>query len=160
MRDAISNQRLVGSHPAVIARCNAADSVLAAQGIGYRIVEAGRSFAESNADYAKGRTAPGPKVTNAPAGYSWHNFNMAVDCVPFVVGEGGDVDWNVSDEHFQAMIRALTDAGLPLRGGCKGDNDHFELLEIPAVPTDDDRAAFTSGGLEAVWAQYTIPEEV
>ena len=33
--------------------------------------------------YAEGRTAPGPKVTNAPPGYSWHNFGVGWDFVVF-----------------------------------------------------------------------------
>ena len=154
MNDVISNQRLVGSHPAVIARVNIAAVSLETKSIYFRVIEAARSFAESNADFAKGRTAAGPRITNAPAGYSWHNFNMAVDCAPFVVGPTGAIDWNAPDAHFQEMIKALTTAGIPLRGGCKGDNDHFELLEIPAVPTNADRAAFAKGGLPAVWALY------
>jgi peptidoglycan LD-endopeptidase CwlK len=40
-----------------------------------------RSFDEQKALYAKGRTAPGPKVTNAPAGMSCHNYGIAVDAV-------------------------------------------------------------------------------
>ena len=32
--------------------------------------------------YAQGRTAPGPIVTNAPAGSSYHNYGAAVDLVP------------------------------------------------------------------------------
>lgn len=38
-----------------------------------------RSFAEQNALYAQGRTRKGPKVTNARAGFSAHNFGCALD---------------------------------------------------------------------------------
>jgi len=44
------------------------------------IVEGLRSRERQARLYAKGRTKPGPIVTNAPAGYSWHNFGLAVDC--------------------------------------------------------------------------------
>ena len=37
------------------------------------IVSTLRTFEEQAALYAKGRTRPGPKVTNARPGYSWHN---------------------------------------------------------------------------------------
>jgi peptidoglycan LD-endopeptidase CwlK len=40
-----------------------------------------RTFAEQSALYAKGRTTAGPKVTNAPAGLSMHNYGLAVDIV-------------------------------------------------------------------------------
>ena len=33
--------------------------------------------------YAQGRSKPGPKVTNAQAGYSWHNFGVGWDFVVF-----------------------------------------------------------------------------
>lgn len=40
-----------------------------------------RTDAEQAALYAKGRTAPGPKVTNAAAGQSIHNYGLALDIV-------------------------------------------------------------------------------
>ncbi len=42
-----------------------------------------RTYEEQAALYAKGRTAPGPKVTNAQPGHSWHNFGVAWDFVVF-----------------------------------------------------------------------------
>ena len=163
MNDTISNQRLSVCHPAIITRVNTAANVLAMEGIYFRVIEGARSYAESNADFQLGRTiltkpdgTPQSKITNAPAGYSWHNFNMAVDCAPFISGTGGAIDWNAASPQFQKMVQALTNAGVPQRGGCKGDADHFELMEIPAVPTDADRKAFAVGGLKAVWAQYQL----
>ena len=38
-----------------------------------------RTYAEQNALYARGRTEPGPRVTNARGGYSNHNFGIAMD---------------------------------------------------------------------------------
>lgn len=48
-------------------------------GVGVRIICGTRSYAEQNALYAQGRTAKGPRVTNARGGYSWHNFGLAWD---------------------------------------------------------------------------------
>lgn len=45
----------------------------------YKVISGNRTFAEQDALYAKGRTAPGPRVTNARGGYSNHNFGIAVD---------------------------------------------------------------------------------
>ncbi len=39
-----------------------------------------RTFAEQDALYAKGRTTPGPVVTKAKGGQSWHNYGLAIDC--------------------------------------------------------------------------------
>lgn len=38
-----------------------------------------RTFEEQEALFAKGRTTPGPRVTNAGPGFSNHNYGIAVD---------------------------------------------------------------------------------
>jgi peptidoglycan LD-endopeptidase CwlK len=48
-------------------------------GINARIISGTRTYAEQNALYARGRTKPGPKVTNAKGGQSNHNFGIAWD---------------------------------------------------------------------------------
>lgn len=48
-------------------------------GISIKVLSGTRSYAEQDALFAKGRTAPGPKVTNARGGYSNHNFGIAFD---------------------------------------------------------------------------------
>lgn len=57
----------------------AACSCAGRMGVGVRIICGTRSYAEQNALFAQGRTAAGPRVTNARAGYSWHNFGLAWD---------------------------------------------------------------------------------
>jgi peptidoglycan L-alanyl-D-glutamate endopeptidase CwlK len=53
-----------------------------------RITQGYRSYAEQAALYAKGRTAPGPIVTYAPPGYSWHNWRRAFDvCILTFAGD-------------------------------------------------------------------------
>ncbi|MDP9139514.1 MAG: M15 family metallopeptidase [Pseudomonadota bacterium] len=51
----------------------------AQNGIRIKLISGLRSYAEQDALYARGRTQPGPKVTNARAGYSNHNFGIAFD---------------------------------------------------------------------------------
>lgn len=51
----------------------------AAQGITIKVISGTRTYAEQDALYAKGRTAPGAKVTNARGGFSNHNFGIAFD---------------------------------------------------------------------------------
>ena len=81
-----------------------------AEGINVKVICGLRTYAEQAELYAKGRTAPGPKVTNARPGYSWHNFGVAWDFVVFdtngqplwdsplmdrcgVIGEGLGLEW-------------------------------------------------------------------
>ena len=52
-------------------------------GINVKIIAGTRTYKEQDALYAQGRSTPGPKVTNAPAGYSWHNFGVGWDFVVF-----------------------------------------------------------------------------
>ncbi|HAT80149.1 MAG TPA: peptidase M15 [Flavobacterium sp.] len=48
----------------------------------FTIVSGYRTFAQQASLYAQGRTMPGTIVTNAPAGYSWHNYGRAFDIYP------------------------------------------------------------------------------
>lgn len=48
-------------------------------GCDVKIISGTRSYLEQDALYARGRTTPGKKVTNAAAGHSNHNFGLAFD---------------------------------------------------------------------------------
>jgi peptidoglycan L-alanyl-D-glutamate endopeptidase CwlK len=52
-------------------------------GVTLKVISGTRTYAEQDALYAKGRTKPGPKVTNAKGGYSNHNFGVAMDVALF-----------------------------------------------------------------------------
>ena len=52
-----------------------------------RITSTCRDYEYQTWLYAQGRTRPGIIVTNAKAGYSWHNFQVAFDVVPIVDGK-------------------------------------------------------------------------
>jgi len=54
-----------------------------------------RTFAEQDALYAKGRTAPGSKVTNCPSGLSMHNYGLALD---IVLVQDGSALWDVKKD--------------------------------------------------------------
>lgn len=63
-----------------------------AEGISVKVICGLRTYQEQEELYAQGRTKPGPRVTNARAGYSWHNFGVAWD---FVVFDGhGQPQWD------------------------------------------------------------------
>jgi peptidoglycan L-alanyl-D-glutamate endopeptidase CwlK len=50
-----------------------------AVGIELTVTQTYRTPDEQAALYARGRTEPGPIVTHAPPGYSWHEFRRAFD---------------------------------------------------------------------------------
>ena len=87
MKDQITLDRIKLIHPAL--RDEAGDiyddicQALTGRAI-CRFTSTLRTFAEQDALFAKGRTKPGTKVTNARAGSSWHNYGMAIDIVLLV----------------------------------------------------------------------------
>jgi D-alanyl-D-alanine carboxypeptidase len=75
------------AQPHFRALLRALKSYAASKGLDVKIISANRTWAEQDALYEKGRSKPGPKVTNARGGQSNHNYQIAVDIGFF---EGGD----------------------------------------------------------------------
>ena len=63
-----------------------------AAGISLLVVHTFRSMEEQAQLYAKGRQLPGPIVTYAKPGYTWHNYQRALDVVP--MDAKGNLLWN------------------------------------------------------------------
>lgn len=59
-----------------------------------RIVQGLRTFEEQQALYNQGRSKPGPIVTNARPGSSFHQYGLAIDFA-VVVDKNGDGLWDV-----------------------------------------------------------------
>lgn len=96
----------------------------AATGIDIRVISGLRTYAEQDALYAQGRTAPGKIVTNARAGYSNHNFGIAFDVGVF---EGNQY---LPESPKYAAVGALgRDLGLEWGGNWSTfvDQPHFQL---------------------------------
>ncbi|KZE34164.1 M15 family metallopeptidase [Crenobacter luteus] len=95
-----------------------------------------RSGQEQDELYAQGRSKPGPRVTNARAGQSAHNFTIqgrpaarAFDAVPLV---GGKPMWDASHPHWQVMGKIGADLGLNWYGRPSApfrEFPHFELAK-------------------------------
>lgn len=108
-----------------------------------KVISGTRTYAEQNALYSQGRTAPGRIVTKARGGYSNHNFGVAFDIGLFLagkyldespiyrklgtVGESAGLEWggrwtSMTDEpHYQvptgltlAQMRDYKSRGLPI----------------------------------------------
>jgi len=147
--DPNSEQRLSEVSPTLAAKVRAAAVALAAKGIEVRVVQGLRTAQQQAALFAQGRTAPGKVVTNARAGWSSHNFGLAVDAVPGVAGAPiWTPQWSAQAAEFQAMVREMKRQGLAWGGdwvAIKGDFDHFYLATSPATPTDAMRADLATG---------------
>jgi hypothetical protein len=122
----------------------------------YLLVVSGlRTAAQQNALYAQGRTTPGHIVTNARAGHSIHNYGLAVDVVPYLSGQSGNVNWDEGTPQFQAMVAALKAQGLVWGGDWISIKDHFQMPGLPASPTEAMISDYGSGeqvAMNAIWA--------
>jgi peptidoglycan hydrolase-like protein with peptidoglycan-binding domain len=93
--DSTNKERLAKLQPHVAKAALAALADAEKVGIDILITQGLRTYAEQNALYAKGRTAPGSIVTNARGGYSYHNFGLAFD---ICLIEGGKAVWSVNSK--------------------------------------------------------------
>lgn len=87
-------------------------------GLDAKVISGHRSYEEQQVLYNKGRTAPGPKVTNAPPGFSNHNFQVACDLGLFdgseyVDGRGGDT----ANKIYRVIANTVETEGLNLAWG-------------------------------------------
>ncbi|SEU32841.1 M15 family metallopeptidase [Paenibacillus sp. NFR01] len=87
-----SAARLAGLEPAVRQSAVALIEFAYAHGVPIIITQGLRTSAEQDKLYAQGRTAPGQIVTNAPGGYSYHNFGVAIDFALLL--PDGSVSWD------------------------------------------------------------------
>lgn len=74
--------------------------------------------------YAQGRSKPGRVVTNARAGESFHNYGLAFDCAPLVLGKA---DW--SSKRWPEIGSLGEGAGLEWAGRWSGrlkETAHFQ----------------------------------
>lgn len=123
------------------------------QGRAYWVIEGYRSYARSDELYEQGRSKPGPRVTNAKAGQSAHNFGIAADLVL-----DGYIDRAGLQPDYRPASYDLLGHLCPAHGLVWGGSWKFKDLphvQLPDFVTGDAmaplRAAFAAGGLEAVW---------
>ena len=112
-----------------------------------------RSFEEQTVLYAKGRTTPGPKVTDAKAGESYHNYGLAVD---IVTNHHGQPAWIERDERVRGPIGQ--NLGLEWGGAWKSfvDLPHFQLTG--GLSPSQCMEIYTRHGnsIQAVWNEVDI----
>lgn len=78
----IDSREIKDLHPVLQEKARLLIDLCAKAGIRIIITATLRDHEYQNMLYAKGRTAPGKKVTNARGGDSMHNYGLAFDVVP------------------------------------------------------------------------------
>lgn len=93
--DPLTNQRIQQLHPCMQGRSRALINVAEDQlNLTLRVSHGFRSLQEQASIYAQGRFGnPGPTVSDAPPGRSYHNYGLAIDVAPLV---GGQPDWSIN----------------------------------------------------------------
>lgn len=96
-------------------------------GIPLVVTQTYRDPAEQARLYAQGRTAPGPVVTNAPPGWSWHEYRLAFD-VAVLDPRTGRPSWPEDAALWKRIGDAGKAAGLEWGGNWTGivDRPHFQ----------------------------------
>ncbi len=114
-----------------------------------------RSVAEQDALYAKGRTAPGGKVTNAKGGFSAHQYGAASDfCRDGDLGKPG-LQPDYKAEHYEVLCAAAEALGLEAGGHWTSIKDfpHIQMpLKSKGITWDVIKPYLDKGGLPEVWA--------
>lgn len=142
MRDTISVQRAKLLHPLV--RQEVIDTIEEIEAgfpctVKIRIVQGLRTIEEQNAIYAQGRTKPGPIVTNAKGGSSYHNYGLAFDFAIMYDKDGNGtfeaLSWDLNYDFdrdgvkdWQEVVKAFKAKGWSWGGDWSRtkDNPHFE----------------------------------
>jgi peptidoglycan L-alanyl-D-glutamate endopeptidase CwlK len=163
--NAMSETRLKEVYPPLAEAVRYMYEELVRQDIVIRVTSGYRSFKEQEKLYAQGRTAEGKRVTNARPGHSMHNFGLAVDLAPGIIGvTPWKPDWNDKSPSWQQMLRL----GMLMELECGGnwrnfpDLPHYQWGKIPVTPTTTMRNDYHRGGLHLVWdkvrnGKYMVP---
>ena len=128
-------------HPRLQAKFKLLQKKCAQEGIKIRATECLRTAKEQDALYAKGRTAPGSKVTNARGrdAKSMHQWGVAVDIViDMDADKDGDVD--IKDLYNVKLLNVVgkigESIGLEWGGSWKSivDKPHLQLPDWGSTP--------------------------
>ena len=166
--DKVSEQRLGQVHPVLAAKIRQMADTLAVEGIVIRVVQGLRTYQEQDALYQQGRTKPGPIVTNAPAGSSYHNYGLAIDFCPGIPGvTPWQPDWKATDAKGirPTWARAIKlGKSLGLTSGADftsiKDYPHLQMTgNLPiGKPTPTATKLLVSDGMKAVWKLAGLTE--
>ena len=154
-----SMDRLALVHPYIAYMAKKLDYVLTARSIHIEVAQGLRTWNEQEFLYCKGRTSPGPRVTECQPGHSWHNFGLAVDVFP--EGLYGTPDWNTEHPAWATIHEEALNLGFVCGADFRTfpDLPHLQMTgRLPISPDDATRQEFQEGGLPFVWRAAALPE--
>lgn len=110
-------------YPAFARRVQKGIQAAKAAGIPIELFETYRTPFRQQELYEQGRTTKGRIVTNAQAGYSWHNYGLAIDVVMRVDGK---FDWS-HELYFHDAAQYFEAQGLHWAGHSGFELVHYQL---------------------------------
>lgn len=157
-KNACRNAALDKLAPFFRGRVEAGLAAAHAAGLQVYVFESIRSVERQRWLYAQGRTRPGPIVTNAAAGYSWHEYGLAVDLV-FDGSPSPGIQWDWNGDFigpkrgdYQQLGHIMQAHGLQWLGAPDSaffEMPHFQLTGGMTITKA--RLLAGDGGLRAVW---------
>lgn len=150
--DPYSEMQLAKVYPPMADKIRELFMQMQQEGVVFKVTQGLRTMQEQADLYAKGRTLPGPIVTNAPAGSSWHQFGVAIDLVP--IDQLGKADWNPKHPVWQQIINAAL--MLRLFSGSKfrtfPDYPHLQMTgRFGISPNQQAKDILKMFGVEGFW---------
>ena len=151
--NALNDKRLAGLHPILATRGRSMIDLCSHAGVALLVTQGLRTYAEQDALFAQGRSAPGKIVTNAQGGESFHNFGLAYDVV--VLDALGKADWDSSHPGWATAAQIGQSVGLEWGGSWKKFKDLPHYQYTAKLDLKECRALLAEGGLAAVWARVS-----
>lgn len=136
------------------------DVKLKRAGLSFYLFNGIRTVEEQDELYAKGRTKPGERVTNARGGYSWHNFGLAADMVLDGNPDKPGIQWswnlradlnNDGAADYRQMAQIARDCGLEAGYFWTRFPDAAHVQNRYGLTLNEARELHADGGLQAVW---------
>jgi peptidoglycan LD-endopeptidase CwlK len=153
----LNAERLGQVHPVLASRIQTFIDRMGLLGIPVLVAQGLRTWEEQSRLYEQGRTLPGPIVTKARPGYSWHQFGLAVDLVPSAQEDERTPDWDDTHPDWKMLLKVgrdfrLTEGAL---WRTMPDKPHFQPAELTLTPAEEIRELYHKGGNAAVWAWFS-----
>lgn len=107
-----------------------AELAMEKQGVTIEVISGLRSYSAQAALFAQGRTKPGPIVTKARPGSSWHNFGLAIDLGLFMNSKYLDeASPTLADKLYTTIGSIAAKHGIKWAGNWKSfrESPHFQV---------------------------------
>lgn len=147
---ALSEKRLAAVHPLLAERGRTMLDRCAGTGLALLVTQGLRTWAEQDALFAQGRTAPGKIVTNARGGESFHNFGLAFDIL--VLDAMGKAEWDPKHPGWRQAAKVGKALGLEWGGDWQTIKDRPHFQYTGGLSLERCRQLH-SKGLAAIWQE-------